>query len=463
MSRFFNYMVSLTAAIGLVSAHWSIAQTYRISGKVTDASGTAISGALVKLEKAGQSVTTGSDGSFILANGSAGLGGNSFQASQPALAFFGNGHLNVRISEKSAVVVTAFDLRGTPQYEKEYVPGAGTHSLPISAGAPGLLFYRVKAGNNTIILKSCSIEGNIQGTTGSPFTSTSSGVLAKKTEASASFQDVLLITKSGYLTYSLTLTNADTNGLQIKLAKNELAKFSFFVTSLKALQKLSGSEKGFGGDLRFGETGPGAGLRGADKICATIAEQSMAGSADKGWRAFLSATADENGEQVNAVDRIGEGPWYDRLGRLLAPPLEDLVNTRPENGDPTIKNDLPNEDGVPNHRPDPTQPEVDNHHFITGSTTDGKLYSKSATCKDWTVADGSSEYGKPRCGLSWPRGGGSRPGGRSSKGSHWISSISGAGCAAGVELEQRGGAKPGEDYIGAGGGYGGFYCFALNP
>src|SRR5690349_17433712 len=49
-------------------------------------------------------------------------------------------------------------------------------------------------------------------------------------------------------------------------------KFSFFVTSLKAMQDLSKNPLGFGGDLRFGETGLGAGLRGADKICATVAE-----------------------------------------------------------------------------------------------------------------------------------------------------------------------------------------------
>lgn len=54
-------------------------------------------------------------------------------------------------------------------------------------------------------------------------------------------------------------------------------KFSFFVTSLQSLRELSGSRTGFGGDLRFGETGEGAGLRGADKICAAIAELSMPG------------------------------------------------------------------------------------------------------------------------------------------------------------------------------------------
>src|SRR5262245_49576984 len=48
------------------------------------------------------------------------------------------------------------------------------------------------------------------------------------------------------------------------LAMGGLPKFSFFVASLRAMQRLSGSQAGFGGDLRFGEVGPGAGLRGAD-------------------------------------------------------------------------------------------------------------------------------------------------------------------------------------------------------
>src|SRR5262245_5833631 len=90
-----------------------------------------------------------------------------------------------------------------------------------------------------------------------------------------------------------------------------LDDFSFFVTSFRSLQELSDNQNGFGGDLRFGETGPGAGLRGADKICSTIAERSMSGASAKQWRAFLSATNDGNGAQVNAIDRIGAGPWYD--------------------------------------------------------------------------------------------------------------------------------------------------------
>jgi len=44
-----------------------------------------------------------------------------------------------------------------------------------------------------------------------------------------------------------------------------LPKFSFFVISYKAITVLANNTNGFDGDLRFGETGPGAGLRGTDK------------------------------------------------------------------------------------------------------------------------------------------------------------------------------------------------------
>ncbi|WP_437621369.1 hypothetical protein [Sorangium sp. So ce1151] len=261
-------------------------------------------------------------------------------------------------------------------------------------------------------------------------------------------------------------------------------KFSFFVTSLVAMQDLSGSQDGFGGDFRFGETGPGAGLRGADKICATIAERSLPGAGGKPWRAFLSAVAGEDGNQVNAIDRIGEGPWYDRLGRLVANNKEELLNDRPVAADEAIIDDLPNEDGVPNHQPDPSQAEVDNHDILTGTNDEGKLYSATATCKDWTSAAGTEAEGRPRVGHSWPRnfGGGGFPGGGGPGGSsgsggfpagggpggdinmaNWMSSLDEAGCAPGINLLEQGGPLPGTTTVGSGGGYGGIYCFALTP
>lgn len=241
-------------------------------------------------------------------------------------------------------------------------------------------------------------------------------------------------------------------------------KFSFFVTSLRALQQLSGSDQGFGGDLRFGEMGPGAGLRGADKICATIAEMSMPGAGNKEWRAFLSAVDDGNGNQVDAIDRVGEGPWYDRLGRTFALTKADLLTERPTNIDPAIKDDFPNEDGVPNHQPDLTMDPVDNHDMLTGTNDKGQLYAADATCADWTGNTGTE--GKPRVGHSWPRygmgpGPGPGPGGISP--ANWMSALDESGCAPGVSLIEMGPPDPNSDTVGSGGGYGGFYCFALTP
>src|SRR3954466_9747723 len=105
-------------------------------------------------------------------------------------------------------------------------------------------------------------------------------------------------------------------------AGGQAGTFSFFVTSYVALQRLSGSQSGFGGDLRYGESD---GLRGADKICREIADGSLPGAGKKTWRAFLSVTRASDGKPVHAIDRIGKGPWYDRRGRLVAATKDDLL------------------------------------------------------------------------------------------------------------------------------------------
>lgn len=228
----------------------------------------------------------------------------------------------------------------------------------------------------------------------------------------------------------------------------ELEPFSFFVTSLEGMVRLAKNDKGFGGDLRHGEAD---GLSGADKICTELAESSMPGSSAKEWHAFLSVNEGPGGGPVHAIDRIGDGPWYDRLGRLVAMTKEDLLQTRPRGADLAIINDLPNELGIPNHKPDPSQPPVDNHHVLTGSGADGHVYSATGTCDDWTSTAQSA--GRPRVGFSWPAG--SRQ--------HWISGQDEGGCGAGAVLEDMGGSNPNNPIVGSGGGYGAIYCFALMP
>jgi hypothetical protein len=208
-------------------------------------------------------------------------------------------------------------------------------------------------------------------------------------------------------------------------------KFSFFVTSLVAVRRESNNPNGFGGNL--------GGLTGADEICRKIAESSMPGSGAKGWRAFLSTST------VNAIDRVGTGPWYDRTGRVVAMNVAGLLGTRPA-GDTAIINDLPNETGALNRAGTGTGSD-DNHDTITGSNTEGK-WDKGPTCQDWTSATGSDG---PRVGHSWP----------AQSGMSWIQAHTAPGCEPSVALVQMGAGSG--NGIGNGGGYGGFYCFALKP
>jgi hypothetical protein len=250
-------------------------------------------------------------------------------------------------------------------------------------------------------------------------------------------------------------------------------RFSFFIASLAALRDLSGDPNGFGGDLRFGQPD---GLSGADEICRQIALRSMPANT-KTWRAFLSVTRGSDGNPVHAIERIGEGPWYDRLGRVVALNKADLAQSRPRGADPAIINDLPNESGTPNHNPDGTG-NVDNHDMLTGTSATGTLYSQdwSSTCHDWTSAVGTD--GRPRCGHPWPTGGFGGGGGGFDGGGgfppgfdagglgdlgNWMSSLDESGCAPGVNLVETGPPNASNRTVGSGGGYGGFYCFALSP
>lgn len=246
---------------------------------------------------------------------------------------------------------------------------------------------------------------------------------------------------------------ADTTGSAVSSGTGA-GNFSFFVTSLEVMRDLSGSQDGFGGD--FG------GLAGADNICQQAATR--VGYGNKTWRAFLSATDDGRGNQVNAIDRIGSGPWYDRNGRLIAQNIDGLINRgdsrgegRPD-GDPIAVDDLCNEFG------EGLMAMGDTHDVLTGSNAQGQLYSTdiTSTCNDWTsttVTPGGSSTGGGRgggrgslaVGHSWP----------AQSGYNWIQVHTESSCAAGVNLVQTGGGDG--TSVGSGGGWGAIYCFALTP
>ena len=81
--------------------------------------------------------------------------------------------------------------------------------------------------------------------------------------------------------------------------------------------------------------------------------------------------------------------------------------------------------------------------------------------------DGGAPFGFPPFdgGFPFPTGGGGPPGmvGGLMDYGHWISSLDEAGCGAGVSIIEMGAPNPNNPTVGSGGGYGGFYCFALTP
>jgi hypothetical protein len=242
--------------------------------------------------------------------------------------------------------------------------------------------------------------------------------------------------------------------------------FSFFVTTQQGLLGLPQGTwspapdpiDGFGGDL--------GGLRGADEICSMLAQRSNPGDT-KLWRAFLSTTGEFGEARVDAIDRIGSGPWYDFRGYRLAGDLAGLLpleinQGRPRGADPLLADMFTGENG----EEIAGGGRLDNHDTLTGSNLTGRLFDdgeggRVATCADWTsrlirgepgniMANG----GQVPVGHSWPRS--------NLQGRHWISEHTVNGCERGGRTD-GGTAAPQNDFrVGGAGGYGGFYCFALN-
>jgi len=191
------------------------------------------------------------------------------------------------------------------------------------------------------------------------------------------------------------------------------AEMSFFVTS---------AGKGKGADL--------GGLAGADAHCAALAK--AAGSARGGWRAYLSATAPGGEAGVNARDRIGQGPWKNAKGVVVAKSVEDLHSA---SNNLTKQTALTEKGEVVSGRGDA----VNLHDVLTGSDPQGNYSTAGGdtTCANWTSSgEGSAIVGHhDRIGLKETR-----------HMTSWNSSHGSRGCS--------------QDGLKSTGGGGLLYCFA---
>ena len=142
-------------------------------------------------------------------------------------------------------------------------------------------------------------------------------------------------------------------------AQAQSADTSFFVTS---------NGIGNGGNL--------GGLAGADNQCQTLAQ--AAGAGGKTWRAYLSTQAADGKPAVNARERIGNGPWKNSKGAVVA---KDVAELHGSNG-LTKQTALSEKGDVINGRGDTPN----RHDVLTGSQPDGTAFAtgEDRTCKNWT-------------------------------------------------------------------------------
>jgi len=190
----------------------------------------------------------------------------------------------------------------------------------------------------------------------------------------------------------------------------------FFITSVG---------KGDGANL--------GGLAGADEHCQQLARAAGAGS--RTWHAYLSAAPAAGQPAVNARDRIGNGPWYNARGALIASNVADLHGDVHRDRNSINKEFALNEKGQPvNGRGDtPNQ-----HDILTGSDSHGRVVLGSAantTCNNWT----SNAAGSALVGHHDRSGGGN---------SSWNAAHGSRSCS--------------QSDLVATGGAGLFYCFAVN-
>ncbi len=181
--------------------------------------------------------------------------------------------------------------------------------------------------------------------------------------------------------------------------------------------------------------GPGnganlGGLAGADAHCQSLAE--AVGAGDRTWRAYLSAQAAGGQPAVNARDRIGDGPWANSDGLVIATDVDELhynnsniryeyaLNERGERVNSGASGDSPSM-----------------HDILTGTGLDGTAFppGEDRTCGNWTSSgEGSAMVGHhDRFRFTTP-------------GSPWNMAHPSSGCSQ-------------EELVGTGGN-GLFYCFA---
>ena len=193
----------------------------------------------------------------------------------------------------------------------------------------------------------------------------------------------------------------------------EPPEMGFFITSV-----------GIGDGANLG------GLAGADAHCQALAD--AAGSGQRTWRAYLST---QGAGAVNARDRIGDGPWANVNGLIMAASVSSLHH---DNSNFNWEHSL-DENGEQFPSRIDGDPDFSEHDVLTGTQIVGTAFTagEDRTCGNWTSNDeGSAMLGHAdRYSFTTP-------------GSPWNTAHPSRSCS--------------QDDLVATGGAGRFYCFAIN-
>ena len=128
------------------------------------------------------------------------------------------------------------------------------------------------------------------------------------------------------------------------------------------------------------------GLAGADAHCQALAV--AAGGGSRTWQAYLST---QGINAVNARDRIGQGPWANALGVIIA---NNLTSLHYDNSNITWENAVDKNGNRIASRIE--TPDFSEHDILTGSQIDGSAFpvGQDQTCNNWTSNDeGSARVG----------------------------------------------------------------------
>jgi len=130
-------------------------------------------------------------------------------------------------------------------------------------------------------------------------------------------------------------------------------------------------------------TGNLGGLEGADRICQNAA--AAVGAGNRTWHAYVSQEQRGTTPRVNARGRIGDGPWYNAKGQLIASNVADLHGDQQRDRNNVQRSSALDEKGaeVPGGG---VQGKQNEHDVMTGSDPQGRAFTDGLdhTCNNWT-------------------------------------------------------------------------------